>query len=70
MADMTEEEKEEEAGRLLDMFDKLRRNGVMEVRNPALEAGLRQREVDRHYEEQERQEREEDEELERTYGKI
>ncbi|KAG0328521.1 hypothetical protein BG000_000444 [Podila horticola] len=60
MADMTEEEKEEEAGKLLDMFDKLRRTGVMEVRNPALEAGLRQRERDRYYEEQERKEREEE----------
>ncbi|KAG0033844.1 hypothetical protein BGZ81_007174 [Podila clonocystis] len=60
MADMTEEEKEEEAGKLLDMFDKLRRTGVMEVRNPALEAGLRQRERDRYYEEQERREREEE----------
>ncbi|GJJ78155.1 hypothetical protein EMPS_10514 [Entomortierella parvispora] len=70
MADMTEEEKEEEAGRLLDMFDKLRRNGVMQVQNPALEAGLRQRELDRYYEEEERREQEEDEELERTYGKI
>ncbi|KAF8953805.1 hypothetical protein BGZ52_002470 [Haplosporangium bisporale] len=60
MADMTEEEKEEEAGKLLDMFDKLRRTGVMEVRNPALEAGLRQRERDRYYEEQERREREDE----------
>lgn len=60
MADMTEDEKEEEAGKLLDMFDKLRRTGVMEVRNPALEAGLRQRERDRYYEEQERREREEE----------
>ncbi|KAG0338310.1 hypothetical protein BG004_007271 [Podila humilis] len=60
MADMTEEEKEEEAGRLLDMFDKLRRTGVIEVRNPALEAGLRQRERDRYYDEQERKEREEE----------
>ncbi|KAF9428265.1 hypothetical protein BGZ94_002936 [Podila epigama] len=60
MADMTEEEKEEEAGRLLDMLDKLRRTGVVDVRNPALEAGLRQRELDRYYEEQERREREEE----------
>ncbi|KAF9391754.1 hypothetical protein CPB97_005605 [Podila verticillata] len=60
MADMTEEEKEEEAGKLLDMFDKLRRTGVMEVRNPALEAGLRHRERDRYYEEQERREREDE----------
>ncbi|KAF9303183.1 hypothetical protein BGZ74_004216 [Mortierella antarctica] len=60
MADMTEDEKEEEAGKLLDMFDKLRRTGVMEVRNPALEAGLRQRERDRYFEEQERREREEE----------
>ncbi|KAF9180601.1 hypothetical protein BGZ51_006081 [Haplosporangium sp. Z 767] len=70
MAHMTEEEKEEEASKLLDMFDKLRRTGVMDVRNPALEAGLRQRERDRYYDEQERREREEDEELERTYGKV
>ncbi|KAG0254067.1 hypothetical protein BG011_005987 [Mortierella polycephala] len=70
MADMTEEEKEEEASKLLDMFDKLRRTGVMDVRNPALEAGLKQRERDRYYDEQERHEREEDEELERTYGKV
>ncbi|KAF9343835.1 hypothetical protein BGX26_005149, partial [Mortierella sp. AD094] len=65
MADMTEEEKEEEAGRLLDMFDRMRRTGVMDVRNPALEAGLRQRERDRYYDEQERREQEEEEELER-----
>ncbi|KAG0199859.1 hypothetical protein BGX28_006927 [Mortierella sp. GBA30] len=70
MADMTEEEKEEEASKLLDMFDKLRRTGVMDVRNPALEAGLRQRERDRHYDEQERKEQEEEEELERIYGKV
>lgn len=70
MADMTEEEKEEEAGRLLDLFDKLRRTGVMDVRNPALEAGLKQRERDRYYDEQERKEQEEDEELERIYGKV
>ncbi|KAG0240584.1 guanine nucleotide exchange factor [Mortierella sp. GBAus27b] len=70
MADMTEEEKEEEAGRLLDMFDRMRRTGVMEARNPALEAGLKQRERDRYYEEQERHEQEEDEELERIYGKV
>ncbi|KAF9431888.1 hypothetical protein BGZ76_011569 [Entomortierella beljakovae] len=70
MADMTEEEKEEEAGRLLDMFDKMRRTGVMDVRNPALEAGLRQREKDRYYDEQERREQEEEEELERIYGKV
>ncbi|KAF9577432.1 hypothetical protein BGW38_007360, partial [Lunasporangiospora selenospora] len=55
-ADMTEEEKEEEAGRLLDMFDKMRRTGVIDVRNPALEAGLRQRERDRYYDEQEQRE--------------
>ncbi|KAF9113572.1 hypothetical protein BGX27_001279, partial [Mortierella sp. AM989] len=66
MADMTEEEKEEEAGRLLDMFDKMRRTGVMDIRNPALEAGLLQRERDRQYDEQERREQEEDEELERV----
>ncbi|KAI1321430.1 hypothetical protein EDD11_005121 [Mortierella claussenii] len=70
MADMTEEEKEEEAGRLLDMFDRMRRTGVMDVRNPALEAGLKQRERDRYYDEQERREQEEDEELERIYGKV
>ncbi|KAF9156495.1 hypothetical protein BG015_004707 [Linnemannia schmuckeri] len=70
MADMTEEEKEEEAGRLLDLFDKLRRTGVMDVRNPALEAGLKQRERDRYYDEQERKEQEEEEELERIYGKV
>ncbi|KAF8956492.1 hypothetical protein BGZ46_002372 [Entomortierella lignicola] len=70
MADMTEEEKEEEAGRLLDMFDKMRRTGVMDVQNPALEAGLRQRERDRYYDEQERKEQEEEEELERIYGKV
>ncbi|KAI8599108.1 guanine nucleotide exchange factor [Dissophora ornata] len=70
MADMTEEEKEEEAGRLLDMFDKMRRTGVMDVRNPALEAGLRQRERDRYYDEEERLEKEEEEELERKYGKV
>ncbi|KAF9921922.1 hypothetical protein FBU30_008014 [Linnemannia zychae] len=70
MADMTEEEKEEEAGRLLDLFDKLRRTGVMDMRNPALEAGLRQRERDRYYDEQERKEQEEEEELERIYGKV
>ncbi|KAF9362776.1 hypothetical protein BGX34_005503 [Mortierella sp. NVP85] len=70
MADMTEEEKEEEAGRLLDMFDRMRRTGVMDVRNPALEAGLRQRERDRFYDEQERREQEEEEALEREYGKV
>ncbi|KAG9322573.1 hypothetical protein KVV02_001366 [Mortierella alpina] len=70
MADMTEEEKEEEASKLLDMFDKLRRTGVMDVRNPALEAGLRQRERDRYYDEQEMREQAEEEELERTYGKV
>jgi hypothetical protein len=70
MADMTEEEKEEEAGRLLDMFDRMRRTGVMDVRNPALEAGLRQRERDRYYDEQERREQEEEEALEREYGKV
>ncbi|KAK3844979.1 MAG: guanine nucleotide exchange factor [Linnemannia gamsii] len=70
MADMTEEEKEEEAGRLLDLFDKLRRTGVMDVRNPALEAGLKQRERDRYYDERERKEQEEEEELERVYGKV
>ncbi|KAF9896662.1 hypothetical protein BX616_006993, partial [Lobosporangium transversale] len=70
MADMTEEEKEEEAAKLMDMFDKMRRTGVMDVRNPALEAGLRQRERDRYYDEQERREREEEEELERLYGKV
>ncbi|KAG0285208.1 hypothetical protein BGZ96_010478 [Linnemannia gamsii] len=70
MADMTEEEKEEEAGRLLDLFDKLRRTGVMDVRNPALEAGLKQRERDRYYDEEERKEQEEEEELERIYGKV
>ncbi|KAG0297923.1 hypothetical protein BGZ98_000377 [Dissophora globulifera] len=70
MADMTEEEKEEEAGRLLDMIDKMRRTGVMEMRNPALEAGLRQRERERHYEEQERREQEEEEALEREYGHV
>ncbi|KAI7823208.1 guanine nucleotide exchange factor [Gamsiella multidivaricata] len=70
MADMTEEEKEEEAGRLLDMFDKMRRTGVMDVRNPALEAGLRQRERDRYYDEQEQREQEEEKELEKTYGKV
>ncbi|KAG0315901.1 hypothetical protein BGZ99_007174 [Dissophora globulifera] len=70
MADMTEEEKEEEAGRLLDMIDKMRRTGVMEMRNPALEAGLRQRERERHYEEEERREQEEEEALEREYGHV
>ncbi|KAF9949548.1 hypothetical protein BGZ65_007233, partial [Modicella reniformis] len=70
MADMTEEEKEEEAARLLDMFDRMRRTGVMEARNPALEAGLRERERDRYYDEQEQREQEEEEELERMYGKV
>ncbi|KAK3814957.1 MAG: guanine nucleotide exchange factor [Benniella sp.] len=70
MADMTEEEKEEEASRLLDMFERMRRTGVVDVRNPALEAGLRQRERDRYYDEQERREQEEEEALEREYGKV
>ncbi|KAF9149801.1 hypothetical protein BGX20_005898 [Mortierella sp. AD010] len=70
MAAMSEEEKEEEAGKLLDMFDRMRRTGVMDIRNPALEAGLRERERDQYYEEQERKEQEEEEELERIYGKV
>ncbi|KAF9973956.1 hypothetical protein BGZ73_002768 [Actinomortierella ambigua] len=59
MAEMTEEEKEAEAGRLLDMIDKMRRTGVIEMKNPALEAALRHRERDRHWEEVERREAEE-----------
>ncbi|KAG0223706.1 hypothetical protein BGW42_005720 [Actinomortierella wolfii] len=59
MADMTEEEKEVEAGKLLDLIDKMRRTGVIEMKNPALEAALRHRERDQYWEERERQEAEE-----------
>ncbi|KAG0250941.1 hypothetical protein DFQ27_009127 [Actinomortierella ambigua] len=59
MSEMTEEEKEAEAGRLLDMIDKMRRTGVIEMKNPALEAALRHRERDQYWEEVERREAEE-----------